>query len=56
MIIVVTYKNPKSGLIYVSHGVEVETDHHVPLPNVPLQDLKIIGLKFDQEIGEYTIP
>lgn len=56
MIIIVTYKDPKSGLIYVSHGVEVGTDHHVQLPNVPLQELKIIGLKFDQEIGEYIIP
>ncbi len=56
MIIVITYKDPKSGLIYVSHGLEVETDHHVPLPNVPLQDLRVDGLKFDQEIGEYIIP
>lgn len=56
MIVIITYKNPKDGLIYVSHGVEVDTDHHIQLPNVPLQDLRINGLIFNQQLGEYTIP
>lgn len=56
MIIIITYKDPKTGLIHVDYGIDTETDSHVVLPNNLLQDLRPYGLSFNQEIGEYTIP
>lgn len=56
MIVIITYKDPKTGLIYVSHGIDTETDQHVTLPNEPIENFRRHGLEFNATLGEYTIP
>lgn len=57
MTIVITHKekNPSNGRIenIVSHGIVLETDQCVPLPSVPIKQLR--GVVYDFEIGEYVL-
>lgn len=55
-IVVITYKekNPYSGLVehIVSHGVDLETNKLVVLPQVPVDQL---GVLYDTKMGEFIL-
>lgn len=57
MIVVITYTeyNPRTGRkeIRASHGVDLDSDQAVVLPNEPPAEL---GAVFDADIGEFVIP
>lgn len=52
MIIIITYKDKKTGLITVSHGYDLETDKIIPMPQIPLSQ---INVKYNTQIGEYIL-
>lgn len=56
MIILITYKDEKTGRIHVSHGIDSNTDRLVTLPNDSLETFRKHGLEFNEQLGEYTIP
>lgn len=50
MIVLITYEDPKTKELYVSHGVEQWTMKNVVLQQVPLSYYKP---KYDKNIGYY---
>ena len=55
MIIVITYRDEKTGMIIVDYGVDIDSypcDKVVVLPNVPLA---MIGAVFMSTLGEYVL-
>lgn len=52
MIILITFKDEKSGLLCVSHGYNVGTDETVTLPQYPLSSF---SYRFDSEVMEYIL-
>lgn len=54
MIILITYKNPDdNNILYVSHGIDSETDKGVVLPDMPLYFFT--DRKFDRDMVEWVI-
>lgn len=50
MIVLITYEDPKTKILYVSHGVEQWTMRNVVLQQIPLSCYKH---KYDKNVGYY---
>jgi hypothetical protein len=52
MIILITYRDKKSGLDIVSNGYDVNTDQIVILPQQPLTSFDVF---YNSEMGEWVL-
>lgn len=52
MVILFTYKDPKTGILHADYGYDVNTDKKIVLPQVPIFYFKH---RFDKDVGEYML-
>jgi len=52
MIILVTYKDPKTGVLCADYGYNIDTGKTIVLPQIPIF---YFNHRFDKDIGEYIL-